>query len=152
MAMVELILALGLLLGASPATPPEHPYVWSAVSPDVAQFGVPETDDASLVVFCDRAEGLSIGGPLARDVAVGARVPLILSGRSFRVRRTAVASECDTMCFTMAVEADDPAIRALIAGRSLTIDQAGDRWTTPGQGAAPILLPLIKACGVARPR
>jgi hypothetical protein len=87
-----------------------------------------------------------------RDAAVGAQAPLVLSGEGFRARRSVLVSECDGLCFSDPIRADDPAIKTLLAGRSLTIDQAGERWTVSGKGAAPILLPLIKACGVTRPR
>jgi hypothetical protein len=148
--MVKLIIALGLLLGPATATAFERLYVWSVVSEGVAQFGIPDTDDANLVVFCDRASGLSLAGSLMKDASIGKPVTLILSGQGFSARRTAVVSECDGLCFSMPVERDDPAIKTLLAGRMLTLEQAGERWTVSGRGAAPILHPLIKACGVSR--
>lgn len=148
--MLELVVVLGLLSASTPATRSEPPYVWSAWSDDVAFYGVPDTDDGTLTVFCDRANGLSIGGSLARDAPAGGRVPLTFSGQGFSTRRSAEVSECDGLCFSTPVKADDPAIKALLAGRSLTLDQAGDRWTVSGKGAARVLRPLIKACGVAR--
>ncbi len=148
--MLKLVMVLGLLSGSTSATASGPPYVWSAWSKDVAFFGVPDTDDGTLTVFCDRADGLSIGGSLARDAPVGGRVPLTLSGQGFSTRRSVEVSECDGLCFSTPVKADDPAIKALLAGRPLTLDQAGDHWTVSGKGAARVLLPLIKACGVAR--
>jgi hypothetical protein len=148
--MVKLVVILGLLFGSASAAPTGGEAVWSALSEDVAQFGIPDTDIAGLVVFCDRAEGLSIGGPLSREAAIGARISLTFSAPGLQARRTVVVSECDGLCFTTPMKADDRVLKALLDGRSLKIDQAGEGWTVPGKGAAPVLLPLIKACGVAR--
>jgi len=148
--MVKLIALLALLLVPPSATASERLYVWSAPSKDVAQFGIPETDDANLVVHCDPVEGLSLAGSLGREASIGKPVTVSFSGQGFSTRRTAIVSECDGLCFSIPVKADDPAITTLLAGRMLTLEQGGERWTVSGKGAGPILRPLIKACGVSR--
>jgi len=150
--MVKLIVALALGLVSTPAMASEPPYVWSAWSNQVAFFGIPETDDGSLMVLCDETEGLMIAGWIVGDAVVGAKVPLVFRGEGFSVQRTAAVSECDGLCFATAVKSTDPAIRTLLVGKMLTIEQAGEKWTVSGKGAAPILRPLIKTCRATRSR
>jgi len=150
--MVKLIVVLGLLFSWTPTMASEPPYVWSTWSKQVAFFGVPETDDGSLMVLCDEAEGLMIAGWIGQDAPVGSRVPIAFRGAGFSVRRTAVVSECDGLCFSTPVKPDDPAVRTLLAGKILTIEQAGEIWTVSGKGAAQVLRPLIKACRASTSR
>lgn len=140
-----------ILLPISAATA-EPSRQWSAWSQSVAQYGFPDTDDPLLTVECDPRRGLSLGGGLATGTPIGGRVVLTLSGEGFSHRIDVKAKECGDVCFSTPIKPGDPALKALVAGRPLTLSQGRVRWTISGVGADRFLNPLIAACAARKDR
>jgi hypothetical protein len=146
------LLLLMDLLAVGPAIAED--YEWLTYVPgEQVQFGVPDTDERSFWIMCDKPGKLSVGGPTPEIAAEGARtkVSFTVSGKV----RTAIGSiteRGDGMNFEVEVPRTDPVLQALLHGEPVTVSTGGATWTVPGKGAKPEISGLLSACTARKHR
>jgi hypothetical protein len=139
------MIALALLLAAATAEP--DGYRWhTAMTGEIVQYGVPDTDDRALRIDCHEGR-ITILGPSAVDLDEDAPTSVSFRISTGEERRDATGVYMgDGMNFAAPVAADDPVLAALMRGEPLRISQGDGSWDVPGDGAAAELGPLIQSC------
>jgi hypothetical protein len=117
----------------------------------VLQYGLPDSDDAPLVIECEPAKKTM---QITQSVGTGDLVP----GRPVRIKFAsaaasveypgqAVASETDgTINVEVMAAMDHKLIAVLKGGPTLTVDVAGSAQTIPLKDAAPHVAEFERAC------
>jgi hypothetical protein len=138
-----MIAALWLVAAAAA----DDTYVWHAANgPGTVQYGLPGSDDRALRIDCVDGR-LSIAGPSSVEGPDGTVTWVTFTTAAGPRRRQATLGYAgDGINFFAEVRADDPALRTLMAGRTLRIRHGASEWQVPGSGAAPLLGPLIRSC------
>jgi hypothetical protein len=152
------MVALALALAAAPAwaQDDDQPRWYGTDTDDQARliYGVPDSDDSSLIFICDKG-GAVLSAYLTHPpvrAAVGATLPVRLSdGRSAvtfsaRVR----AQEMDDLLHVGGQLPLDASLEAMLAAKGrLTVTIGGVATTYPLDGVSAAAAPLIAMCGTA---
>lgn len=139
LAAVLALAAAGPALAQDPAS-----YRWHLTAEgESAQYGIPDSDDRAGRIDCEPSGLLNLMATTGSEAAAGEPVKVTVGKRTLD---GLIVELGDGANFSVELEADDPDILALVAGKDLTIGSAGDTWTLPGKGAAKVLKAVIAKC------
>ena len=155
--ITQVLLASALVFAAVPTWAQDDlPHWYSVEDADQARlvYGVPDSDDASLVFICDKGSAVLsayLTHPPVR-AAVGRRLPVRLSSghRTVDFSGTVTAQEMDDLLHLEGRIPLDTAFETILASQGrLTVSAGGVTALYPLAGAAAAARPLIALCGVA---
>lgn len=136
-------IAAVLLVATTAAAQEPQRYRWHTADPGVSvQYGVPDTDDRALRIDCVPGGAIEIAGPTSTD-GEGDATTVTLSGKTYKGQLMELG---DGTNFNVRVGRADPVIKALLAGKAVTVTEAGQRYSIPGKGAPAHLTRLLNAC------
>ena len=140
---------LAVLLAAAQLAGPPKAFVWNDYIPGrTIAYGIPDTDNRSLRIDCEQREGklhLFLGGPVSG--VVGHVMALEITRRAgLKIFRSWIVDAADGPNFSFQIDAGEDLIQTLMAGGDVRISTQGSTRTIPGEGAAAVLGPLLKAC------
>lgn len=140
---------LGLLLAAAELAAPSKPYVWNEYIPGrTIAYGVPDTNQRAVRIDCEAREGklhLFLGGPVSGTV--GKVMALEITSRAgVKIFRSWIVDAADGPNFSFEISGAEDLIATLMTGGDVRISTQGSVRTIPGEGAAAVLRPLLKAC------
>jgi hypothetical protein len=147
--MLALLLAAAELAGPPKAYVWPKAYIWNEYIPGrTIAYGIPDTGQRAVRIDCEQREGqlhLFLGGPAGGTV--GHVMALEITSRAgTKIFRSWIVDAADGPNFSFEIAGSEDLIATLMAGGDVRISTQGTVRTIPGEGAAAVLGPLLKAC------